>query len=47
MGIVRVKRKSVNVTGSVTNAEGIMPVQNVRDLVKKGAPQVVWQMNEQ
>lgn len=38
MGIVRVKRKSVNITESVTNAENIMPAQNVRDLVKKRGP---------
>ena len=38
MGIVRVRRKRVNVTESVTNAENIMPVQNVRDLAKKEVP---------
>lgn len=36
MRIVHAKRKSVNVTESVTNAENIMPAQSVRDLVKKG-----------
>lgn len=35
MRIARAKRKSVNVTESVTNAENIMLIQNVRDLVKK------------
>ena len=32
------KKKNVNVTESVTNAENIMPDQNVRDLVKKKRP---------
>lgn len=35
MRIAHVKRKSVNVMETVTNAENIIPSLNVRDLVKK------------
>lgn len=35
MRIAHVKRKSVNVMETATNAENIMPSLNVRDLVKK------------